>query len=47
MPTVVFLAPDGSEVAAARVEGFLPPERFLERVRRAEAARAANPQAMQ
>jgi thiol:disulfide interchange protein DsbD len=33
VPTVVFLAPDGSEVRAARVEGFLSPERFLELVR--------------
>ncbi|MEK7330832.1 MAG: thioredoxin family protein, partial [Candidatus Eisenbacteria bacterium] len=38
VPTVVFLAPDGSEVRAARVEGVLPPEHFLERVRLAEAA---------
>ena len=35
VPTVIFLAPDGSEVRDARVEGFLPPERFLERMRRA------------
>ena len=41
VPTVVFLAPDGNEVAAARVEGFLRPEHFLERVRRADEARAA------
>lgn len=32
VPTVVFLAPDGREVRQARVEGFLTPERFLERV---------------
>jgi thioredoxin:protein disulfide reductase len=38
VPTVVFLAPDGSEVRAARVEGFLTPEQFLERVRLARAA---------
>jgi thiol:disulfide interchange protein DsbD len=29
VPIVVFLARDGSEVAEARVDGFLPPERFL------------------
>ena len=43
MPTVVFLVPDGSpgglEVAAARVEGFVPPEDFLERMRLASPAR--------
>ena len=43
MPTVVFLAPDGSpgglEVPAARVEGFVPAERFLERMRLAWPAR--------
>jgi thiol:disulfide interchange protein DsbD len=33
VPTVIFLAPDGSEVRDARVEGFLPPDRFLERMR--------------
>jgi len=33
VPTVVFLAPDGREIEAARVEGFLPPEPFLERMR--------------
>ena len=33
VPTVIFLAPDGSEVRAARVEGFLAPEHFIERVR--------------
>jgi thiol:disulfide interchange protein DsbD len=38
VPTVLFLAPDGSEVRAARVEGFLTPEQFLERVRIAQAA---------
>jgi thiol:disulfide interchange protein DsbD len=32
VPTVVFLAPDGSEVRRARVVGFLPPDQFLERV---------------
>jgi thiol:disulfide interchange protein DsbD len=33
VPTVVFLAPGGGEVREARVEGFLPPDRFLERMR--------------
>jgi hypothetical protein len=33
VPTVLFLAPDGREVEAARVVGFLPPEPFLERMR--------------
>ncbi len=32
VPTVVFLSPDGNEVRPARVEGFIPPARFLERV---------------
>lgn len=40
-PTVVFLAADGREVRAARVEGFMSPERFLERVRMAEVGRTA------
>jgi thiol:disulfide interchange protein DsbD len=35
VPTVVFLTPKGREVRTARVEGFMPPERFLERVREA------------
>jgi len=34
----VFLLPDGNEVVNARVEGFIPPEVFLERVRTAVAA---------
>lgn len=38
VPTVVFLLPDGNEVVKARVEGFIPPEGFLERVRTALAA---------
>lgn len=37
VPTIVFLAPDGREVRAARVEGFLPPEPFLERMQTAVA----------
>jgi thioredoxin:protein disulfide reductase len=32
VPTVVFLAPGGGEVRAARVVGFLPPQDFLERM---------------
>jgi thiol:disulfide interchange protein DsbD len=40
VPTVVFLSPDGSEVRAARVEGFLSPADFLERVKLASAAGA-------
>ena len=38
VPTVVFLTPDGNEVGAARVEGFLPPGPFLERIQPALAA---------
>jgi thiol:disulfide interchange protein DsbD len=33
VPTIVFLATDGREVAPARFSGFLPPERFLERMK--------------
>jgi thiol:disulfide interchange protein DsbD len=32
VPTIVFLTADGREVRAARVEGFLPPARFIERM---------------
>lgn len=32
VPTVLFLTPEGAEVAAARVEGFMPPEPFLQRM---------------
>jgi thiol:disulfide interchange protein DsbD len=35
VPTIVFLKADGSEVADARVEGFLAPEDFLERMKQA------------
>jgi thiol:disulfide interchange protein DsbD len=45
VPTVLFLGADGSEIAAARVEGFLPPRAFLERVRIATGERAATRQA--
>ena len=37
VPTIVFLGAGGSEIAAARVEGFLPPEPFLARMRTAGA----------
>ena len=43
VPTVLFLAPGGVEVSGARVEGFLPPERFLERMRIAGATRGTAP----
>lgn len=42
VPTIVFLAPDGREARAARVEGFLPPERFLERVALARSSPTAS-----
>ncbi len=35
VPTVVFITPDGAEVRGSRVEGFLAPEKFLERMERA------------
>jgi thiol:disulfide interchange protein DsbD len=34
VPTVVFLGPDGKEIADARVEGFMPPEPFLGQMRK-------------
>jgi thiol:disulfide interchange protein DsbD len=37
VPTVVFLDLEGREVRDARVEGFLPPEQFLDRMRLAAA----------
>lgn len=33
VPTVLFLTPDGAEVRAARVEGFVPADVFAERMR--------------
>jgi thiol:disulfide interchange protein DsbD len=33
VPTVVFIGPDGREVIEARVEGFISPEYFLERMK--------------
>ena len=38
VPTVVFLNADGSELKSARVEGFLPPDMFLERMSMANAS---------
>jgi thiol:disulfide interchange protein DsbD len=38
VPTVLFLTPDGSEVPETRVEGFLSPEKFLQRLDTAERA---------
>lgn len=38
VPTIVFLGPGGAEVRAARVEGFMPPEPFLARMKLARAA---------
>ncbi|TMQ73686.1 MAG: hypothetical protein E6K81_03490 [Candidatus Eisenbacteria bacterium] len=38
VPSVLFIKPDGNEVRPARVEGFLAPEVFLERVRLANGA---------
>ena len=46
VPTIVFLGPDGQEVIEARVEGFIPPEPFLERMKyagRRTGAMAVNP----
>jgi thiol:disulfide interchange protein DsbD len=40
VPTVLFLSPSGTEVQGARVEGFLPPADFLERMRMAGASGA-------
>lgn len=37
LPTIVFLDARGDEVREARVEGFLPPERFIERMQLATA----------
>jgi thiol:disulfide interchange protein DsbD len=38
LPTIVFIGPGGAEVRAARVEGFLPPSAFVERLRLAAGA---------
>ncbi|MEP7028767.1 MAG: cytochrome c biogenesis protein CcdA [Candidatus Eisenbacteria bacterium] len=38
VPTVLFLGPDGHEIAAARIVGYLPPAPFLEHVRVARTA---------
>ena len=39
VPTILFLTPEGEEVRSLRVEGFLPPEPFLERMRLATSAK--------
>lgn len=41
VPTVIFLTPDGREVREARVEGFLSPEAFLQRMSAAAGKRTA------
>ncbi|MCU0259033.1 MAG: thioredoxin family protein, partial [Solirubrobacteraceae bacterium] len=38
VPTIVFLGPDGAEIRPARVEGFMPAQPFVERMRLAAAA---------
>jgi thiol:disulfide interchange protein DsbD len=40
VPTILFLGPDGREVPAARIVGFLGPKGFVERVRVARASGA-------
>jgi len=40
VPTVIFLALDGREIESTRVEGFVPPRPFLERMRFAREAAA-------
>ena len=45
VPTIVFLAPDGHEIREARVEGFLPPRHFSQRMSQAVAASARGPSA--
>ena len=37
VPTIVFLGADGKEIAAARVERFMPPAEFLQQLQRAGA----------
>jgi thiol:disulfide interchange protein DsbD len=37
LPTIVFLRPDGTEVRAARVEGFVEPAEFVKRLEKAGA----------
>ena len=41
VPTVIFLTPDGREVREARVEGFLSPELFIQRMSAASGKRTA------
>lgn len=33
VPTIIFLAPDGGEVQGTRVVGYLPPDKFIERMK--------------
>ena len=44
VPTIVFLAPGGREVEAARFSGFLPAEAFLEKLKLASAAASGGAQ---
>ena len=39
VPIVVFIGKDGNEIAEARVDGFLPPDRFLQQLELGAAAR--------
>jgi thiol:disulfide interchange protein DsbD len=41
VPTVIFLGPDGREVREARVEGFLAPDAFIERMSAASGKKTA------
>jgi hypothetical protein len=41
VPTVIFLGPDGREVREARVEGFLAPDPFIERMSAASGKKTA------
>ncbi|MCI0606667.1 thioredoxin family protein [bacterium] len=38
VPTLIFLRPDGNEMLDSRVEGFLPPEKFLQQLKATLAA---------
>jgi thiol:disulfide interchange protein DsbD len=41
VPTVIFVGTDGAEMPGLRVEGFIPPEPFLELMKRAKAGGAS------
>jgi thiol:disulfide interchange protein DsbD len=41
VPTIIFLGPDGREVREARVEGFLAPDAFIERMSAASGKKTA------